>query len=179
MPPRIIFADAAHPLLNTMAEHITRDEVTLRGKIRRLFRFVRDEINVKASSDGYTVAPTSAMPTDSREHRMKDALFLTLCNALGVPARLSASTRTGGIGSGIRRAITSARAPAEASHSRLEVCVDGKWQEIDFLSDTGPFPETGASAFSTFLLDALSALAILSGISRTDLILGREPIDRM
>jgi transglutaminase-like putative cysteine protease len=143
--PRIL-ADYQHPLVRETAERLSLNESTVRGKIERLFYFVRDKIKFGFPADGDLVKASATIRSGIGQCNTKGTLFLALCRALGIPARQHFSTIKKDIQRGLFTGLAYQLMPAQISHSWLEVKVDGSWRKLDSHINDEPFYESGKKA---------------------------------
>jgi hypothetical protein len=146
MPTSKLLADYEHPLVRETAERLTRDEATIRGKIEKLFYFVRDGIKFAFPADGDLVKASDTIRSGVGQCNTKGTLFLALCKAAGIPARLHFSTIKKDIQHGLFTGLAYRLMPPEISHSWLEVMIDGRWRRLDSYINDEAFYEAGKAA---------------------------------
>jgi Transglutaminase-like superfamily len=138
-------ADATDPTVQATAARLVAGESTTRGKLARLFAYVRDEIAFGFPQQGDLLRAGDVIRGGQGQCNNKTTLFLALCKAAGIPARVHFSL----IGKAIQRGLFSGPAywlmPDRISHSWLEVEVDGRWRRIDAYINDAPF-QAGALA---------------------------------
>jgi hypothetical protein len=126
-----MLADDDHPAIQSLAQELTADRLALRGKLASLFQFVRDDIRFGFPPRWDEVRASETLAYGVGYCNTKATLFLALCKAADIGARL----RTGLISLEIMRGIFPAFAfpylPREGAHAWLEVELEGAWKPID------------------------------------------------
>jgi len=129
-------ANYTHPLVKAKAKELTTGEPTIRGKLQRIFRYVRDDITFSYPPEGDFVLASTTIRRRRGQCNTKSTLFLALCKAVGIPARIHFSLIKREIQHGPFRGLLYRLLPDRISHSWIEVQVDGKWRSIDsFIND--------------------------------------------
>lgn len=172
-------ADHDHPLVKETAEQLTRAETTLRGKLNRLFHFVRDDIKFGFPSGGDFVKASETIRRGTGQCNTKATLLLALCRAAGIPARIHYSLIRKEIQKGFFTGIAYRLMPAKISHSWIEVEIDGRWRRIDtFINDLPLFEaaraELGRRGWTTGY-----SLALKNGEASAELDLDNEAFSQM
>jgi len=130
-------ADHDHPLVQQTAKRLTIGIGDRRKKLDRIFRFVRDEIVFGFPPEGDFVNASQTIERGYGQCNTKGILFLALCRASGVPARLHYSQISKEIQHGFFTGIAYWIMPDKISHSWLEVEIDGQWHPIDtYINDS-------------------------------------------
>lgn len=142
-----MLSDYDHPAIRTKAEELAIDSITLLEKLESFFLFVRDEILF-----GFPSRWDEVKASDTLQYRMgycntKATLFLALCKATGIPARL----HTGLIDIEIMRGIFPSFAfpflPSAGGHTWMEIEIDGEWKPIDSYINDKPFYQGALKRF--------------------------------
>ncbi len=129
-------ADYDHPIIKDLAVDLTRDETTERGKLKRIFQFVRDGIRFGFPINGDFVKASETVRLGYGQCNTKATLLLALCKAVGIPARIHFSLITKDIQKGFFTGLAYWLMPKEISHSWIEVEIEGRWRRIDtFIND--------------------------------------------
>lgn len=131
MSTRQPLADADHPAIQALARGLTEGRLERRDQLENLFSFVRDEIPF-----GFPPRWDQVMASETLGYRLgycttKATLFLALCKAAGIPARLHTGLISLEIMRGIFPAFAFRALPAAGGHAWLEVELDGEWKPID------------------------------------------------
>ena len=133
-------ADHDHPAVREVAERLIRSETTLRGKLGQIFHFVRDDIRFAFPVDGDLVKASDTLRLGYGQCNTKATLFLALCKAADIPARIHFSLIAKDIQKGFFTGIAYWLMPREISHSWIEVEIDGRWRRVDtFINDLALF----------------------------------------
>ncbi len=131
-----ILADYHHPLVVKTAKELTAGATTDREKLARLFYYVRDDIRFGFPLNGDFVKASETIQLGHGQCNTKSTLFLALCKALDIPARVHFSLIKKEIQSGLFTGFLYRMMPDEISHSWVEVSVDGRWARLDsFIND--------------------------------------------
>jgi transglutaminase-like putative cysteine protease len=126
-----MLSDYDHPAIQAKANELISDKLTLLDKVESLFGFVRDEIRF-----GFPPKWDEVKASETLQYKMgycntKATLFLALCKATGIPARL----HTGFIAIEIMRGIFPSFAfpflPSAGGHTWMEIEIDGEWRPMD------------------------------------------------
>lgn len=124
-------ADFNHPLVVQKAKELTRGVDTYRGKIERLFYYVRDEIKFGFLAESDFLTASDVIKRKMGQCNNKGILFFSLCKALDIPVRMHFSI----IGKEILRGLFNGFAywmlPEQLSHCWVEVLLEEKWRSID------------------------------------------------
>lgn len=129
-------ADESHPLVIKTAARLANNTKTDREKLERIFLFVRDEIPFGFPAKGDLVAASETIETGIGQCNTKATLFLALCKACEIPARIHFSLISKEIQKGFFTGIAYWLMPKYISHSWIEVHIEGAWRRIDsFIND--------------------------------------------
>jgi hypothetical protein len=135
-PKRAPLADYDNPVVAAKAAELTANESTTRGKLDRIFHYVRDDILFAFPPEGDFVTASSTILKQYGQCNTKGTLFLALCKAAGIPARIHFSTINREIQHGPFRGVLYRLLPERVSHSWIDVELDGTWRQIDsFIND--------------------------------------------
>ena len=124
-------ADFEHPRVRELAQRLTAGETTARGKLERLFAFVRDDIKFQFPHAGDRVKASDTIRTGQGQCNTKSTLFLALCKAAGIPARIHFALISKEIQHGLFTGLAYRLMPPKLSHSWIEVELDGRLRRID------------------------------------------------
>ena len=131
MDTRSMLSDYTHPAIQTAASDLTSDKPTLLDKVESLFHFVRDEIRFGFPPNWDAVKASETLQYKMGYCNTKATLFLALCQATDIPARI----HTGLIDIQIMRGVFPSFAfpflPAAGGHTWMEIEIDGEWKPID------------------------------------------------
>lgn len=124
-------ADFDDPLVRAVAQRLVAGEATTRGQLARIFAFVRDEIPFGFPVAGDLVKASDVIRSGRGQCNNKSTVFLALCKAAGIPARIHFSLISKEIQHGLFKGPAYWLMPAQISHSWVEVEIDGRWRRID------------------------------------------------
>jgi len=124
-------ADYDNPLVRETAARLIDDANTVRKKLNRLFHYVRDDIKFGFTQDGDLVKASTTIRLGKGQCNTKGTLFLALCKAVEIPARIHFSLIKKEIQRGLFTGMGYKLVPPLLSHSWIEVEVEGKWRSID------------------------------------------------
>ncbi len=124
-------ADYYHPKVQERALALTESEPLLAGKIKKIFNFVRDEIKFGFPPDGDFTCASKTLEIGIGQCNTKGTLFLALCKAVDIPARIHFSLIKREIQRGIFPHFLYILLPKKLSHSWIEIKLDQKWKRID------------------------------------------------
>ena len=172
-------ADFEHPLVKTTANRLVEGETSLRGRIERLFRYVRDDIAFGFPADGDLVKASQTISMGLGQCNTKTTLFLALCKALGIPARVHFSLIRKEIQRGLFTGLAYRLMPPLISHSWLEVQVDGTWRRLDSYINDEPFYEAGKRELRLCGWDTGYSIACAGGESSAAFNLDTEKFVQM
>lgn len=136
-------ADDRHPLVRAMAAQLTAGETDLRGRLQRIFRYVRDDVKFGFPANGDFVRASETIVLGYGQCNTKTTLFLALCRALDIPARIHFSLIKKEIQRGLFTGLEYALLPEQLSHSWVEVQVEGSWRRLDAYINNRPFYQVG------------------------------------
>ncbi len=124
-------ADTDHPLVMETARRLTSGASSPREKLDRIFRYVRDDILFGFPPEGDFVKASETIERGYGQCNTKGILFLALCKAANIPARIHYSRISKEIQRGFFTGIAYLLMPDEISHSWLEVEISGQWHPVD------------------------------------------------
>lgn len=131
MKPIEKLADHTHPLIQETANRLAGAEESVRGKVEKLFYFVRDNIKLGFPKEWDFMKASQVIELGMGQCNTKSTLFLALCKALGIPARVHYGLIKTEIMRGIFPGFALSLMQPKGSHSWFEVEVEGKWRQID------------------------------------------------
>ncbi len=124
-------ADHDDPLLQQTAHDLVDGVVGDPEQVERIFGFVRDDILFGFPAEGDFVKASETIQRRYGQCNTKGILFLALCQAVGLNARLHFSGASKEIQHGFFTGIFYRLMPEEISHSWIEVEIDGQWRQVD------------------------------------------------
>lgn len=134
-------SDFDHPDIVAKATELTAGKPTSLAKIESIFAFVRDEIKFGFPSTWDAVKASDVLASGFGYCNTKATLFLALCKAAGIPARIHCSLIDTAIMRGIFPGFAFPFLPKQGPHSWIEVEIDGTWQPVDSYINDSAFYE--------------------------------------
>jgi len=131
MRSREPLADDDHPAIQAQAQELTDGHLTQRDKLDSLFHFVRDDILFGFPPKWDEVKASETLRYGIGYCTTKATLFLALCKAAGIPARVHTGLISLEIMHGIFPAFAFRSLPDKGGHSWLEVELDDAWRPMD------------------------------------------------
>lgn len=139
MGSRWPLADGDHPAIRAKARELTDGRRERRDQLEGLFHFVRDGVRFGFPPRWDAVRASETLEYGIGYCTTKATLFLALCHAAGIVARV----HTGLISLEIMRGVFPAFAfrflPEAGGHAWLEVELDGAWRPLDGYINDRPF----------------------------------------
>jgi len=123
--------DHDNPVVKNKALILTKDQKTLEDKLTALFYYVRDDIKFQFPDEGDFVPASQIIKYGYGHCNNKAILYLALCRALGIEARVHFSLIDKTIQQGLIKGLFYWMIPSKLSHCWLEVKVDNQWFPID------------------------------------------------
>jgi len=127
----MLLADYKNKTVKDKATGLTEGALTVHEKLKNIFKYVRDDIKFQFPMEGDLIPASKIIENGYGQCNNKSTLFLALCKAAGIPARIHFSLISKEIQKGFFKGIPYQLIPDEISHSWVEVYVDGKWMKID------------------------------------------------
>ncbi len=171
--------DYDHSLVRDTAERLVGGEASLRGKLEKLFYYVRDEIRFGFPEDGDLVKASDTIRLGMGQCNTKGVLFLALCKAVGIPARIHFSLIKKEIQRGLFTGIGYALMPSLLSHSWIEVKIDGTWRRLDSFINDKAFYIAGRNALSEKGWDTGYSISCSGGEASADFNIEEEKFVQM
>jgi hypothetical protein len=133
-------ANYDHPVVQETVQQLTQGEETIRGKLENIFYYVRDDIQFGFPKEGDLVKASGTIRLGMGQCNTKGTLFLALCKASGIPARIHFSLIDKEIQRGLFSRLSYTLMRRRLSHSWVEVKVAGAWRRIDsYINDEAYF----------------------------------------
>lgn len=131
-----IYADHKNSIVQAKAIEVTKNAKTIEEKLQNIFLYVRDGIRFGFPSTGDLTTASETIKLKLGQCNTKGTLFLALCRAIGIPARIHYSTVDKEIQHGIFPLWAYNRFPKNISHSWVEIKYKNKWIDVDaFIND--------------------------------------------
>jgi hypothetical protein len=143
---RNLLADFNDPLVRETAARLTKHLPDVRSKLEALFYFVRDDIEFGFPPKADLTTASETIRLGMGQCNTKGTLFLALCKAAGIPARLHFSLIRKDIQRGLFEGLAYRLLPSQLSHAWLEVELDGSWRRLDGYINDAPFFDAAGEA---------------------------------
>ncbi len=179
MKTKMNLAEHNHPLVSNKAKELIKGETTVPGKLEKLFHYVRDDIIFGFPKNGDLTTASDTIRLKMGQCNTKGTLFLALCRAAGIPARMHFSLIKKEIQRGLFPGIFYKMLPDFLSHGWVEVEVDGKWRRIDSYINDRDFYRAGKQEIKTRGWDTGFSVACSSGNASIALSLDKEAFVQM
>ena len=134
-------SDDNHPAVQTKASELASGKATTREKLESIFLFVRDGIPFGFPSKWDEVKASETLAYGLGYCSTKATLFVALCRAAGIPARIHAALINLEIMRGIFPEFAFQSLPKAGGHAWSEVEIDGAWMPVDSYITDKPFFE--------------------------------------
>jgi len=126
-----LLSDADHPSIQDKAAGLTAARESTRDKLESIFQFVRDEIKFGFTPKWDAVKASEVLTYGVGYCNTKATLFVALCRAAGISARVHCALIDIDIMRGVFPSVAFPFLPKVGGHSWSEVQIEGKWQPID------------------------------------------------
>lgn len=136
-------SDYNHPLVKETASKLIESKKTIEEKLESIFLYVRDDILFGFLEEIDDYRASDIIKTGKGQCNNKAALFLALCKASGIKARIHYSGIRKEIQRGLFKGIVYRLMPDEISHSWIEVYVRDQWIRLDSFINDLPFYLSG------------------------------------
>ena len=128
-----------HPTIRAKAKELTLAKPTLVDKVESIFLYVRDGIHFGFPPKWDQVKASETLQYGLGYCNTKATLFLALCKAIDIPARIHTGHIEIKIMKGIFPPFAFPFLPKSGGHSWMEIEVDGEWKPIDSYINDKPF----------------------------------------
>lgn len=133
---RTQYVDSDHPDIRRKAAELTSTVTDATAKAARIFNFVRDDIRFGFHEEIDRLTAQEVLERRMGQCNNKTILFVALCRAAGIPARIHYSLIDRRIQWGLFPKALYWLMPRKISHSWAEIELDGRWVPIDsFIND--------------------------------------------
>jgi transglutaminase-like putative cysteine protease len=129
-------SDFDHPVVENKAAELTHGREAPLEKIESIFHFVRDEIRFGFPPKWDEVKASEALRYGLGYCNTKATLFLALCQASGIPARVHFGLIDIRIMRGLLPSFAFPFMPKVGGHSWIEVQLEGQWKPMDSYIET-------------------------------------------
>lgn len=171
--------DFDDPLVRETAHRLVSGQATLREKLAAIFHYVRDEILFGFPPDGDLTPASETIHLGMGQCNTKGSLFVALCRAVDIPARLHFSLIKKEIQRGLFTGFAYRLMPDQISHSWVEVLVDSRWRRIDSFINDQAFYLAGKRELAKRGWDTGYSISCAGGASSIELNLDEEAFVQM
>lgn len=172
-------ADYEHPLVKQKAMEISGDQPDRKKQIGKIFYYVRDEILFGFPPAGDLTKASETISLKLGQCNTKSTLFLALCKAAGIPARIHFSLIDKKIQKGLFSGFAFLMLPEFLSHSWIEVQIDKHWMKIDSFINDLEFYSSGKAALREKGWDTGYSISCSKNASSASLNLEQEEFVQM
>lgn len=138
-----IIADYESREIQSVVAEILKGKESEEDKLEALFLYVRDSIKFGFLPKIDDYRASEILKAGIGQCNNKSGLFLAMCKASGIEARIHFSGIKKEIQRGLFRGITYKLMPSEISHSWIEVKIDGIWKQVDSYINDSDFYTSG------------------------------------
>ena len=124
MKTRIELANYRHPLVKKTARVLTENEKTVRGKVEKLFYYVRDDIKFGFPIELDYITASEVIRRKMGQCNNKGVLLFSLCKALNIPVRMHFSLIKKEIQRGLFKNLAYKLIPEKISHCWVEIFIE-------------------------------------------------------
>lgn len=174
-----ILADFDHPLVNETVQKLTSASDSEQAKIEQLFYYVRDDIKFGFPPKGDLMTASETIKLGMGQCNTKTTLFLALCKALDIPARMHFSLIKKQIQQGLFTGMMYKILPPLLSHSWIEIRINGSWKRLDSYINDLKFYQSGKQELKKRGMDTGYSISCSSGSSSADFSISDEKFVQM
>ena len=161
-------ADYDHPVVIQKANELSKNSKSLHETLKKIFLYVRDEIRFEFPVNGDLIKASETIVMQKGQCNTKGTLFLALCRALGIPARMHFSGIRKEIQRGLFTGISYKLMPDTISHGWIEVEINNVWRRLDSYINDLPFYLNGKEELKKNGWDTGYSISCSSGESSAD-----------
>lgn len=134
-------SDSEHPIVAGKAAELAEEKTGEMEKLQSIFHYVRDEIKFGFPPRWDDVRASQTIGYKIGYCNTKATLFLALCRALSIPARVHYGLIDIRIMTGILPSFVFMFLPKKGTHSWMEIQINGEWKPMDSYINDKPFYE--------------------------------------
>lgn len=174
-----IISDYNSPVITSVVNEICSPKDSIQKKLEAIFFYVRDTIQFGflPRIDDYTAS--EIINTGIGQCNNKSGVFLALCKAAGIKARIHFSGIRKEIQRGLFKGIAYRFMPTEISHSWVEVKIDENWIRIDSFINDLAFYNAGKDVLKSRNWKTGFSISCESGSSSSDFTLSGDSFVQM
>jgi hypothetical protein len=136
-------SDFNNPLVLQVSNELAEKSKNKEELITNIFLYVRDSIKFGFPDNGDFVKASESIQLGYGQCNTKSTLFLALCNASNINARIHFSLIKKEIQRGLITGMLYNLIPKNISHSWIEVEINGSWVKIDSFINDRKFYQAG------------------------------------
>ena len=127
----VMFSDFNHPSIIEKSKELTDGKATRLEKLEAIFYFMRDGMKFGFPSTWDELKASEVLKLGYSYCNTKATLFLALCKAVNIPARIHCGLIDIEIMRGVFPSFAFPFLPKAGPHSWIDVEIDGEWKSID------------------------------------------------
>lgn len=174
MKTKNCLSDFNHPLVQKKAAELTQGKPTPLEKIENIFYFVRDEIRFGFPPRWDEVKASETMGYGLGYCNTKATLFLALCQASGIPARVHFGSIDIRLMRGIFPSFAFPFIGKVGGHGWVEVQLEGQWKTMDSYVEDKPFYDRAVKRLKASGLPFGYSVAFIDGKSSCEFNFGEK-----
>jgi hypothetical protein len=167
-------ADSDHAAIQKKAAELTAGKQTPLEKVESIFQFVREGIRFGFTPRWDEVRASEVMGYGLGYCNTKATLFLALCQASGIPARVHYGLIDLRIMRGILPSFVLPFMPKAGGHSWIDVHLDGKWKHLDSYINDQAFYDRARKRLETSGLPFGYSVSFIEGRSSCEFNFGEK-----
>jgi hypothetical protein len=160
--------DYENPIVQKTAKALSKGLSSKDELIEKLFYYVRDDIKFGFFDEGDNIKASEIIERGKGQCNNKSLLFLALCKALGVEARIHFSLANKDIQKGLFRGLMFKLLPAKISHSWIDIKTGEDWVALDAYINDIQYFRAAKSILMKEKLDMGYSVACSGGKSSAD-----------
>ena len=169
-----LLSDADHPSIRDKAASLTAARESTMDKLESVFHFVRDEIKFGFTPKWDVVKASEVLTYGIGYCNPKATLFVALCRAAGISARVHCGMISIDIMRGVFPSIAFPFLPKAGGHSWTEVQIEGQWKPIDSYINDKAFYEAAQQSLSASGKPLGYSVSFLEGKSSCEFNFGEK-----
>ena len=131
MNDAVMLSDFNHPAIIGKSKELTEGKATRLEKLETIFYFMRDDIKFGFPSIWDELKASEVLELGFSYCNTKASLFLALCKASNIPARIHCALIDTEIMRGVFPGFAFPFLPKAGPHSWIDVEINGEWKSID------------------------------------------------
>jgi hypothetical protein len=169
-----LLSDADHPSIQEKAASLIAARESTIDKLESIFHFVRDEIKFGFTPKWDAIKASEVLTYGIGYCNPKATLFVALCRAAGISARVHCGMISIDIMRGVFPSIAFPFLPKAGGHSWTEVQIEGQWKPIDSYINDKDFYEAARHRLSVSGKPLGYSISFLEGKSSCEFNFGEK-----